>query len=600
MSNGQVKPTGSSKHRLDLAKWLQTRGIEFRQKPNESKGRTVYVLASCPFNPDHGADSCIMQGPDGKLSARCLHNSCSANGWEEFKQKIGVPDPGHYDPPLPEAAQSNPSHEETQAKQLINLALKTGVELFHDCNKDAYATVPVGEHLETFKLRTKPFHLWLRRLFYCNSDKPPGAQAVQDALGELEARAIFDHPEYKVWVRLAEYDGKIYVDLGNDKWNAVEVDTEGWRIINRPPVRFRRAKAMLALPEPVRGGSLRELRSFVNVSDRDWPLLLAWLVSTARPSGPFAVLFLFGEQGSAKTTTAMLLRSLIDPNTANTRAGPRDTRDLAIAANNAWIASLNNVSYLPEWLSDALCRLNSGEGFSTRTLYENEDETIFSVARPILLNGIGEIITRPDLLDRTISLCCLPIAETKRRDEQDFRREFEKVKAGIIGALFDAVAEGLRNLPSVKVDRLPRLADFTKWAMACEAALGLEKDGFIKAYRRNIRDANELALEASPIAAPLLEFVRTREGEWIGTASQLLEALTSCLAEQRANSKDWPKNGHALSTRLRRLVPNLRKIGVQIEFKHGKQRIISILKNSNAKPRRLRRLRREHEKTREI
>jgi hypothetical protein len=315
----------------------------------------------------------------------------------------------------------------------------------------------------------------------------------------------------------------------------------------------------------------------VNVSDRDWPLVLGWLVAALRPSGPFAVLFLYGEQGSAKTTLAMLLRSLCDPNTASTRASPRDERDLAIAANNSWIISLNNLSFLPDWLSDALCRLNSGEGFATRTLYENEDETIFNVTRAIVMNGIAEIVIRPDLLDRTISVCCPTIDETKRRDEQGFWREFENVRPGIIGALFDAVATGLRSLPNLKLDRLPRLADFTRWAVACEPSLGLKNGAFLKAYRKNIKHANELALEASSITGPLLEFLEANSSEWSGTASELLDKLTNRASEQKSRLRDWPKSAHALSTKLRRVGPNFRKIGIEVDFKHdGKQRIITL------------------------
>src|SRR5262249_30438334 len=158
----------------------------------------------------------------------------------------------------------------------------------------------------------------------------------------------------------------------------VEIDANGWQVVDQSPVKLRRAKAMLALPFPVEGGSVDELRPFLNVADEDWPLVLAWLVAALRPTGPFPVLCLNVEERSAKSTTTRLLRSLIDPNTAPLRAEPRENRDLAIASNNGWVVALENVSYLPPWLSDALCRLSTGGGFATRTLHTDEDETIFN------------------------------------------------------------------------------------------------------------------------------------------------------------------------------------------------------------------------------
>jgi hypothetical protein len=460
--------------------------------------------------------------------------------------------------------------KESQAQQLVRLSSEAKVELFHDANQDAYASVPVKDHVETYRLRSRPFHLWLRRQFHEANDKPPGAQAIQDALNALEAKAIFDGDEHLIWVRVAEKGGKIFLDLCNEIWQAVEVDTEGWRVVARPPVKFRRAKAMLPLPVPTPGGSVDELRPFLNVKKRERVLILAWLVASLRPSGPYPALCLHGEQGSAKSTTARVLRSLVDPNAAPVRAGPREVRDLAIAASNSWVVALDNLSYLPDWMSDALCRLSTGGGFSTRTLYENDEETIFDGQRPIILNGIEEVATRGDLLDRALLITCPTIAETSRRAETDIWREFEQARPRILGALLDAVSAGLRSLPTTKLDALPRMADFALWASACETALGVRSGKFIAAYLANTKGANELALDSSIIAAPLRRFAEKLQGEWEDSASQLLQELTRLVDEQTARSKEWPRRPNALSGRLRRLAPNLRKIGIDVVF--GKRR----------------------------
>jgi Bifunctional DNA primase/polymerase, N-terminal len=222
--------------------------------------------------------------------------------------------------------QDEGEHEEeerkpTQAELLIRCA--EGVEFFHTPAGDAYARIKVGDHRETHPLRSKGFRRYLVRDFFDRHGRPPGAQALQDALGLLEARAQFDGPEREVHVRVAEHGGNIYVDLANERWEAVEITPgAGWRVVSEPPVCFRRPRGMLPLPIPSRSGLVRELRRFVNIRDEDeasWRLLAAWLVQAFRPKGLYPVLILQGEQGSAKSTVERLLRALLDPSTAPLR-----------------------------------------------------------------------------------------------------------------------------------------------------------------------------------------------------------------------------------------------------------------------------------------
>lgn len=472
--------------------------------------------------------------------------------------------------------------KESQAQSLVNLALSSGVELFHTPDGNAYATVPVNGHKETWPVSSRgsgPFRNWLRRIFFEKHGKPPGSQALQDAIGVLEAKAQFDGPEYPVFTRVAEHDGKIYIDLANDTWEAVEISLVGWRVISDCPVKFRRSKGMLPLPHPEAGGSIEELRQFLNIPDEDsWRLMVAWLLASLRPKGPYPVLLLQGEQGSAKSTTSKALRALIDPNTAPLRTCPKDERDLMITATNSWAVSFDNLSGIPVWLSDALCRLATGGGFSTRTLYENDEETIFSACRPIIANGIDEIASRHDLLDRAIIIHLPPIPEENRKDEAQFWAEFEKARPRIFGALLDAVSAGLRNIDSVHLDRLPRMADFAKWVTACEETLPWPSGGFMEAYMGNREEAIEVALEGDIVAVAVKNLLEERE-EWEGTASELLEALEVFIDDTTKRSVVWPKNPRALSNRLRRCATFLRQTGVEVEFLragHNRQRLIRL------------------------
>jgi len=241
----------------------------------------------------------------------------------------------------------------TQADILIDLAQTA--ELFHTPDGTGFADLDVNGHRETWSVRSKGFRRWLMRRFYDEAGGAPSSEALQSALNLIEAKADFDAPERHVHIRVGGFEDKLYLDLGDEMWRAVEVDGLGWRVINNPPVRFRRASGMQPLPIPMSGGSIETLRGFLNVkSDAEFVLVVAWALACLRNRGPYPVLALSGEQGSAKSTFAAILRALLDPNTAPLRALPREDRDLFIAASNGHVLAFDNISGLPGWISDTL------------------------------------------------------------------------------------------------------------------------------------------------------------------------------------------------------------------------------------------------------
>jgi hypothetical protein len=253
--------------------------------------------------------------------------------------------------------------KQSQSNTLITIA--STAKLFHTAVGEAYAVVPVEDHDETWLLRSQGFKQWLVRQFYRQMGKPPGAQAFEDALGVLEAQARFDGPEYPVFTRIGQQGDVIYLDLCNSRWEVMEITGSGWRVVGSGSlVHFRRSKGMLPLPHPRHGGSLESLRDYINAGDeRTWKLIVAFLIASLRPTGPYPLLMLEGEAGSAKSTTCRVLRALVDPSSAPLRTAPREERDLMIAARNTWLLSFDNISHLPPWFSDALCRLASGGWF---------------------------------------------------------------------------------------------------------------------------------------------------------------------------------------------------------------------------------------------
>lgn len=448
----------------------------------------------------------------------------------------------------------------TSADILIELAGEA--RLFHTPDGTGFADIGANGHRETWAIRSRGFKRWLSARFFAVTRSAPSGQAFGSALNVLEARAHFEGPERQVFGRVGGIAGRLYLDLADDLWQAVEISPEGWCVIADPPSRFRRPAGMRPLPIPVTGGAIEWLRPFVNVrSESDFVLIVAWALAALRDRGPYPILVLCGEQGSSKSTLAAILRSLVDPNVAPLRTLPRDDRDLFIAAGNGHLLVFDNVSNLPGWLSDSLCRVATGGGFATRQLYTDRDEVLFEGARPMILNGIEEMVNRPDLADRSIFVTLDHIPEAGRRTEGELWKLFYELRPAIMGSLLDAVAHGLKRMSASRVQSLPRMADFANWIMACEGALW-PAGTFNEAYHHNRKGAVDELIDADPVANAARRLMATRE-RWTGTASDLLAAMRSGAGIKDLN---WPDSPRALAGRLRRATTVLREIGVAIDF----------------------------------
>lgn len=458
------------------------------------------------------------------------------------------------------------------------------LELFHDSTPDAWAKVYVNDHYENWQLSSQPFRLLLERSLRKALGCMPSAKLVKDTLRELEGTAKFDSPRHDVHLRLAgrrfpvpveghkmdstEY---IHIDLCDARWNTIQVEPNGWSQTQESPVKFRRAPGMKALPMPQHpkdGGDLNALWGYINVTERKHQILvLSWLVAALRPSGPYPILCMTGQQGSAKTTSQIFLRELVDPNFASLRQSPRDERDLSISAMSSHIQGFDNFSVIPNWLSDALCRLSTGSGFATRKLYTDSEQTMFQGQRPIMLNGITQIAERADLCDRMIIIPCPKIS--KRKADGALRSQFNHIRPHIFGALLNAVACALKNYKEVreaehKADSLPRMAEFACWAIAAAPKLGFTREEFMEAYEANRQELRFVSLEFASVQSvihwfndvyPRILHRRDDCNVWVGTCKDLLSRIYS----------EHGMTPRKLSAELKRAEPNLEAVGLRWE-----------------------------------
>src|SRR6202045_3354353 len=455
-------------------------------QPLRSIAAELAVLFLRELEPRVTDDPELLVSTEAVLSFAAIRHAdpLQWENWRAILEKYEKSDLIEY--MLRQPARSEDLEWQSKADRLIGLASDAGLELFHDPDQQGWASVRVDTHWENYPIRARAFQLFLLRIYYLDTGESPGAQAIRAAADLFEARALFDGQECQVHLRVAEHGGRLYLDLCDRNWRAVEIDDEGWRVVDRPPAKFRRPRGSQPLPEPERGGSLEDLRPFFNVDHHGWTLIRAFLVAALRPGFPLPILIAKGEQGAGKSTACRVISSLIDPRTSALRGVPREVRDLTAAARNSWLVCFDNLSHLPEELADAACRLATGGGFGGRELYSDHEEAVFDATRPLVFNAIPDLgAARPDFLDRALIVELEGIRTDVRRNEMCLWREFDEARPRILGRLLDAPARGVRRLPEIKLGQLPRIGDFAAWVALCEESLGLLPGTFRKAYEKS-------------------------------------------------------------------------------------------------------------------
>ena len=427
---------------------------------------------------------------------------------------------------------------------------------------------------------------WLTYNYYQQKGKAPSSEAIKAAKATLEARCEFEGGQERVWLRVAETgdagdrgdsDRRLFHDLGGDLRKVVVISSEGWQVTQDVPVYFWRPKSLQALPEPVRGGSLEELRQFLNVPDESsWILLVSFLLFCFIPTTPHPLLILEGEEGSCKTWAARFLRMLVDPNGALTRRPPRNEEDLSLYALNSHLPCIDNIATIEEWLSDGLCAITTGNGWGRRAKFTDEAESVVSVVRPVIMTGLNSLHGKSDLLDRTIKVILKRVQPSKRLTEGDLQKAFEEARPRILGAIYDVLVVGLRNRGKVPLPELPRLADFARFIVEAEEALPWRPGQFIEAFRAHRLEQVLTVLESDPLAGAIKQMIDL-SSSFEGTVNQLY----SRLSEFRGSKIPAP---HLLKNCILKLRPNLRHLGIEVSEKRSKSARLIRIEKTNSKP----------------
>jgi len=452
--------------------------------------------------------------------------------------------------------------QKTKSTVLIEIANKH--ELFHDPTGEGYATISINGHKETWPIKSKVFKDHLADQYFMLTEAGVSRNIIADATDTLRGQARVRGERHEVHRRVAALDGKIYIDLCDHCWRVVEVTKNGWQILDDSPVKFLRSPNSTSLPLPEYGGSIDDLWPLMNVRVEDRPLVFAFLVRALQPKPPFFVICIVGEQGTGKSFITELLRVLCDPSLSATNSPPKDDRDFFAGAINNWCLTYDNMSGVPPWLSDSLCRVLTGSSFSCRTLYTTTEETSIPLARPVILNGIDDLASRPDLADRSFALNLQPINPKDFKTSDDLWAQYDEIKGGVFASLLSGISSALKTINGTDVAYKSRMLGATKWVAAAESGAGIS--GFIESYEKNQKDMVIISLESSPFIAALLDMVKEKK-EWEGTPADLQDLLPNYARDEDSiRSKAWPKSPVWVSRFLRRHAPALRKIGMEVEM----------------------------------
>ncbi|MCC3777796.1 ATP-binding protein [Streptomyces sp. UNOB3_S3] len=447
----------------------------------------------------------------------------------------------------------------SQATQLAALA-RERYELFMSDDGRPYGITTGGPNI-ALPLRGKAgLRSQLARVFAdTHGGTVPSQSALADAMTVLEGVASMADPRTPQ-LRVARHGERIIVDLGTTDGRCVAIGPDGWERLPASPVVFRRSGAMKPLPEPIRAGDgLARLRDLLNTTEDGFRLLAAWLIAAFIPDLPHPILAFRGEQGTGKSKGAAMVIGIVDPSGAPKRTAPRDLKSWAVQAFNSWAICLDNISIVPDWLSDALCRAVTGDGIVDRALYTDDDVVVLEFRRVLAMTTIDAGALAGDLAERLLTIELQLIPDHKRREEAELDQAYADAHPAILASLFDLLAQVLKVLPDIQLTERPRMADFARVLAAVDHVTGWNT---LASYKATAADAVADVLDGEPFAQAVVDLVRAAGPDGLTvTAAQLLESVTA----PEKLPKKWPKDPTRAAGHLKRLAPALRTVGINVD-----------------------------------
>jgi phage/plasmid primase-like uncharacterized protein len=496
-------------------------------------------------------------------------------GLEEVKRQILLVPPTQ--PALMPIVSSSVTSKERKVKESTSdalLKLASQYTFFHDENGIPFVFID-GECIPVKESRTRDT---LSYLYYKDTGKAPNSEALSQAINTLAAMARYDGVQVKLNNRIAWLNNTILYDMGDN--TAVQINEDGWKSA-ATPILFRRYGHQQKQVNPVQGGDPWQVFNFLNVGKEHQLIILVSIISCLIPDIPHPILHPHGPQGSGKSSLFKIIKRLIDPSSLEISITPRDDSEFIRTIARHHVALFDNLSELNSRESDIICAACTGGGIAKRMLYTDDDDVIYNIQRCVGINGINLLISKPDLLDRTLLLNLERIDTGKRVTEADLWQKFNSLKPLILGGIFDTLSKAMKIFPSVSIQHLPRLADFARWGYAIAEALS-NGDGskFLISYGENVSRQNQEVVAENSLCRAILTFMECRQ-LYSGTIGELYKILKEIAAP---DSKDatFPKAAKSVRKHLERIRATLVEFNIYVSYgEHTSEGMGITLENRN-------------------
>ncbi len=491
---------------------------------------------------------------------------------QQPKQKIDKPSPGASSYPvtefidsLLESNKSNRNTKKSEPLEQINTIINQ-YELFRDYYGSPCATRVVNDVKKTYYVE-ESFENVLHADYIYNFNEPASDAMIKKAMKLMKYYANENPEPRKTYKRFAYHEGAIYLDLNDGKGRIVKADKNNWEVLVNPPIEFIRTGNMKSLPMPIRDGNYCDFFKLLNFKrESDLILTKAYIPCILNTEIPRPALFLVGMKGSSKSTTARLIRRLIDPVINEVLFPKNNERDMNLIFQQHPLPVFDNVQSYDERQCNFLCMAITGGGMEERKLHTNGETFYTHYKKPFISTSINIPIVAKDLVDRAIIVELEKINPEDRKDEEEIFAEFEKNHASYLGGLLDIVVATLKIKPTIALEAKPRMADFAKMACAVGHALGISSNDILHCYNRNKFAFYSSEYEDDRLLLLLIKFLE-HTGCFEGTVTELLNKLNQFI---EANHKDdidiIPKRSNALSRKLKEYDEQLTLVNWNMQF----------------------------------
>lgn len=580
-----TKPTIKTYQKIDVKEFCSRHGIEIAHEKNLDTGGICYVLKQCPWNPEHTDKSAyIIEFPNGKIIARCHHDSCYEETWETLLAKYNITIcKGHPTKAL----------ETTEGMSIAEIIFAEIQQLGHELYYDQYGTAFVSLINEKgFKqfmaVSDKSYQQLIRRMYYKKYKKAVSKEILSQVFDTLEAEAVCNGTEIETACRCKYKDGSIYYHLADMEQTVLKVDENGIEVLESSPIPFVCKPKMLAQVMPtdiktLEGEKKTNFRTLVKKywkfeSEEDYLLHNVTLLTRFISDIPSPILYYMGDRGSTKTTSMKLDKMLVDPSLIDVKALPHQIGDVVTALSDYMVCFDNVEGNLTAETANLFCICATSGYYVKRKLFTDNDTAAIKLGAKLSFSGITSISNRADFLDRVVTVFCHRLSDSERRTETEIINEFQAILPYLLYRALKILAKAVGIYKELNLEKLPRMADFAKWGYAIAEALQYGGDRFLEVYKRNQEELLDMLVEEDSSLSVLIDYMKTRS-KFKGSMTELQVQLTEYAKERDIDTKNGLSgNANMLSRKLFHNLSVFEQYGIYLQRKKANgKRYIEIL-----------------------